>query len=95
MRKFLMGGAVAALLLMGGIGAVWASEVVTPKVPDEKTFEEMLPFMKKMHPGVSDETFKEMFNSCHANGGSGGMMGNGGHAGMMGNGTTPNMMKGL
>lgn len=92
MKKLLMGGAVTALLLIGSIGAVWAAEYVTPKVPDEKTFNEMLPFMKEMHPGVSDETIKEMYNSCHSNGG---MMGNGGSAGMMGNGTMTNMMKGL
>lgn len=86
MKKTVMVGAVAALLLMGGIGAVWAAENVTPKAPAEKTFEEMLPWMKQMHPGISDETFKEMYNYCHSNGGPGGMMGNG-----MG----PNMMKGL
>lgn len=92
MRKFLMGGTVIALLLLSGIGAVWATGV-TPKAPEEKTFEEMLPLMKEMHPGVSDEAFKEMFDSCHANGGR--MMGNGDgpHAGMKGNGMSKNMMK--
>jgi len=82
MKKLLLSG-VITLLLVGGVGAVWAAEDVSPKVPNIKTFEEMLPFMKKMHPGVSDETFKEMYNSCHGSGG------------MMGNGTMQNMMKKL
>jgi len=86
MRKFLIGGVVASLLLMGGIGAAWAAENVTPKIPDQKVFEEMLPFMKQMHPGMSEESYKEMFNSCHSIGVP---------AGMMGNGVQGNGMKGL
>ncbi|MBP1931113.1 FAD/FMN-containing dehydrogenase [Ammoniphilus resinae] len=77
MKKFLFGGIVASLLLMGGIGAAWAAENVTPNVPDQNFFEEMLPFMKQMHPGMSEESYKEMYNYCHSNGGPAGMMGNG------------------
>ena len=77
MRKLLTGGVVASILLMGGIGAAWAAENVTPKAPDQKFFEEMLPFMKQMHPGMSEESYKEMFNDCHSKGGPAGMMGNG------------------
>ncbi|MEW9669005.1 FAD/FMN-containing dehydrogenase [Ammoniphilus sp. 3BR4] len=87
MRKLIVGGVVTALLLAGGIGAVWAVEDVTPTPPDAKTFEEMLPFMKKMHPDVTDETLKEVFNACHGDG-AGGMMGKG-------MGWHQNMMRGL
>ena len=82
MKKLVLSG-IVTLFLVGGVGAVWAAEDVTPMNPNQKTFEEMLPFMKKMHPGVSDETFKEMYNSCH------------GEGGMMGNGTPQSMMKNL
>lgn len=38
-------------------------------------FKEMLPFMKQMHPDVSDQQLEEMYNQCHGNGnGMSGMM---------------------
>ncbi|RKD27113.1 hypothetical protein BEP19_00640 [Ammoniphilus oxalaticus] len=81
MKKMVIGGTLAALLVIGGIGGVWAAESVSPNSGNEKTFEDMLPFMKKMHPHTSDETFKKMYNDCH---GEGGMM-KGHHRHMGGN----------
>lgn len=34
------------------------------------TFEQMLPYMKKMHPGLSDEQLKALYNQMHGMNGS-------------------------
>lgn len=34
------------------------------------TFEQMLPFMKKMHPNLSDKELKDLFDSMHGKNGS-------------------------
>lgn len=34
------------------------------------TFEQMKPFMKKMHPNLSDKELEELFNSMHGAGGA-------------------------
>ncbi|WP_284140819.1 MULTISPECIES: CUE domain-containing protein [unclassified Virgibacillus] len=31
------------------------------------SFEEMLPFMKEMHPNVQDEQLEQMYQNCHGN----------------------------
>ncbi|HJV47353.1 MAG TPA: FAD/FMN-containing dehydrogenase [Bacillota bacterium] len=84
MKKWMIGGIVSSLLIMGGIGAVWAAETGSTN-GNTPSFEQMLPFMEKMHPGVDKETFQKMYNECHSNGGAQGMMGGQGASNMMGN----------
>ncbi|MNC46193.1 hypothetical protein D3C76_1180790 [compost metagenome] len=73
-------GLITAVLIMGiGTAGVYASSVDNNKSSDnEGFFEQMLPFAKKMHPDLSDQQIKEMFNNCHNGDGTGakGMMGN-------------------
>lgn len=33
------------------------------------SFDQMLPFMKQMHPNSSDQQLKEMYQSCHSENG--------------------------
>jgi hypothetical protein len=61
----------------------------TQKQNDQSTFEQMLPFMKKMHPNLSDEQLKALYEQMMGPNGacSNGMMGtngNGNGNGMMG-----------
>lgn len=83
MKKMLIGVTLTALLVI--IGGVWVVEAVPPQETKEKTFEEMLPFMKKMHPDVSDETIKAMYDACHDDVSS--------HGHMTGSSEMKNMMK--
>lgn len=46
-------------------------------------FDQMKPYIEKMHPDLSTEEQKEMFDSCHGNGG------------MMQNNSSKNMMNNL
>lgn len=71
MKKWMLGLVVAGLVMVAGIGGVLADEVTDGKA---WSFEQMLPFMKKMHPDMNDETLKQMYDTCH---GQGGMMGPG------------------
>ncbi|PJN55494.1 hypothetical protein PAEVO_22150 [Paenibacillus sp. GM2FR] len=60
---------VGAAVLTLGIGtAVYASEVAT------STFKDMIPFMKEMHPNLSDSDLEQMYNNCHGNSIPQGMM---------------------
>ncbi|MGG7620778.1 hypothetical protein [Bacillus coreaensis] len=45
-------------------------------------FGQMKPYMEKMHPDLSTKELKEMYDSCH---GDGGMMGNTNTVNMMNN----------
>lgn len=75
MKKLTILGLTAVLTSMLSIGAVLAAEKpVVPSSPNGWTFEDMLPYMKKMHPSTSDDTLKDMYNACH---GPNGMMKNG------------------
>lgn len=60
----------------------------TQKQNDQSTFEQMLPFMKKMHPNLSNEQLKDLYEKMMGPNGacSKGMMGttNGNGNGMMG-----------
>lgn len=53
------------------------------------SFQSMLPFMKQMHPDLSEQQLQEMHSACHGDGSAaGGMMNHGAmHQMMMG--TTP------
>lgn len=76
---------LGAIVLTFGIGtAVYAEANSIP-------FEDMLPFMKQMHPQATEQQLNDMYQSCHAN--NGGMMQNGiqNRSGMQGNGP---MMRG-
>ncbi|MNN86465.1 hypothetical protein D3C81_2038890 [compost metagenome] len=82
MKKLWLGLTTAVLIMgIGTAGAYAASSVDNNKSSDnESFFEQMLPFAKKMHPNLSDQQIKEMYNNCHNGTGTGtgtkGMMGN-------------------
>lgn len=62
---------VGATVLTLGIGtAVYAAEAVPG------TFKDMLPFMKEMHPNLNDSELEQMYNNCHGNSNTQGMMQN-------------------
>lgn len=58
-RKWFAGLGIAVLTF--GIGtAVYADA-------NQLTFQDMLPFMKQMHPGASEQQLNEMYQNCHGN----------------------------
>jgi hypothetical protein len=62
---------IGAAVLTLGIGtAVYAAEVAP------STFKDMTPFMKEMHPNLSDSDLEQMYNNCHGNSTTQGMMQN-------------------
>jgi hypothetical protein len=66
MKKFAVGMFSIALILGAGTAVFAAGN------PDKgQSFEEMLPFMEKMHPDFTTEELEGMYNDCH---GSEGMM---------------------
>lgn len=67
MKKWILAMVTTSLVLVAGIGGALASDL--PKDPSSWTFEDMLPFMKKMHPNMDEKALKGMFDSCHKNGG--------------------------
>ncbi|UNK20952.1 hypothetical protein MNQ98_13430 [Paenibacillus sp. N3/727] len=67
-NKFLAGIGVAVLTF--GLGTMVYADV------NDLSFQDMLPFMKQMHPGASEQQLNEMYESCHGN--NGGMMRSGG-----------------
>lgn len=69
MKKFLLSILTASLI----IGIATAAMAQQDKEVDSLNFEEMKPFMEKMHPNFSDDELKNMFESCH---GENGMMSN-------------------
>ncbi|MDT3425773.1 hypothetical protein J2Z22_001292 [Paenibacillus forsythiae] len=77
MRKKLWIG-IGAIVLTLGIGtAVYAADT------GSKTFEQMLPFMKKMHPNLTEQQLNDMHKSCEEHSGSMGTMMKSGGSGMM------------
>jgi hypothetical protein len=68
MKKLAVGLFSAALILGAGT-AVFAAG--NNGENGGLKFEEMLPFMQKMHPDSSKDELKEMYKACH---GEGGMM---------------------
>jgi hypothetical protein len=69
MKKWAVGLLSSALILGAGT-AVFAAG--TDNTENGFSFENMLPFMEKMHPNSNKEELKEMYNTCHK---EGGMMG--------------------
>lgn len=68
MKNKLLAGLGIAILTFGVGSAVYADV-------NELNFQEMLPFMKQMHPGATEQQLNEMYESCH--GSDGGPMHNG------------------
>lgn len=72
-------GLTAAVFIMGiGTAGAYAATADNNKSSENQNFyERMLPLAKEMHPNLSDQEIKEMYNSCHKGNGTGanGMMG--------------------
>lgn len=69
MKKLLLSILTASLI----IGIATAAMAQQDKEVNPLNFEEMKPFMEKMHPNFSDDELNKMFESCH---GENGMMRN-------------------
>lgn len=74
-RKVII-GMLTAGLAFGAVGTVaLAKEMPTKDTIDQlfengiPSFNEMLPFMKEMHPNWSDKQLEDMYKSCHGEGG--------------------------
>lgn len=83
MKKLWIG--IATMALVMGIGTAGAYAATSDngtedngKAKEPSTFEQMLPHAKQMHPDLSDEQIRGMYNNCHGGNGSGvsGMMNN-------------------
>ncbi|WP_035424980.1 hypothetical protein [Bacillus sp. UNC438CL73TsuS30] len=66
MKKIAMSIFSAALILGAGT-AVFAAG--NSNSGNGLNFEEMLPFMEKMHPNLTKEKMKDMYKACHVKGG--------------------------
>ncbi|WP_338472962.1 hypothetical protein R4Z10_09665 [Niallia sp. XMNu-256] len=65
MKKKLIIGLLTGAIVLGGAGTFAYAQT--------DGFQEMKPFMEKMHPELSTNELEQMYNSCH---GDGGMMEN-------------------
>jgi heme A synthase len=61
-KKWLIVLGAAILVLAIGTGAYAAAD------DNGFSFEQMLPFMKQMHPNFSDDQLEQMYNNCHGSG---------------------------
>lgn len=71
---------VVGLLTVGiAVGAVGTGALAKENIPSADNFNqmwengipslnEMLPFMKDMHPSTSEEVLEDMYQSCHGDG---------------------------
>lgn len=59
-------GVLGAVLVLGLGTAVFAAG---NSGEEGFSFEQMLPFMQKMHPDASNEQLQEMYKACHSDGG--------------------------
>ncbi len=92
MKKKLAIGILAGAIILGGAGTfAFAAANEDANGNGLLNFGQMKPYMEEMHPDLSTDELKEMFDSCH---GEGGMMGNSNMGGMM-NGNTEGMMNNL
>ncbi|MEW9123974.1 MAG: hypothetical protein AB2421_14785 [Thermotaleaceae bacterium] len=64
MRKLAVGIFCGALIL--GVGTVVFAAGNSSNEKNQ-SYEEMLPYMEKMHPDFSSEDMEEMYNDCHSN----------------------------
>ncbi|GAX91638.1 hypothetical protein [Effusibacillus lacus] len=78
MKKWIAGLVVAGLAVGAGSIAL-AAENGKAEFPGVENFKQMLPFMKKMHPNLSEQELQDMFNACHGADKSGNMMNQQGH----------------
>lgn len=62
MKKWVVSIVTAVLVI--GIGSV---SVASAPSDGKFNFGDMLPFMKQMHPNLSDQQLEDMFNNCHQN----------------------------
>lgn len=62
MKKVVI-GILSATFILGAGTFAFAQTNNDEKVP--QTFEQMKPYMEKMHPQLSEKEQKDMFNSCH------------------------------
>lgn len=60
MKKKWFAGLGIAVLTFGIGTAVYADA-------NQMSFQDMLPFMKQMHPGASEQQLNEMYQNCHGN----------------------------
>lgn len=65
MKKWAVGLFSAALILGAGTAVFAAGN----NSEDGFSFQEMLPFMEKMHPDSSKADLEKMYNACHKDGG--------------------------
>lgn len=68
MKKWTI-GLLAAGLVLGAGTAVYAADNQTPG-QGTFNFGQMLPFMQQMHPNLSEQQLKDMYESCHGTGGA-------------------------
>lgn len=68
MKKVVV-GLLAAGLVLGAGTAVFAAEG-NQDGQGTMNFGQMLPFMKKAHPNLSEQQLQDMYNSCHGTGGA-------------------------
>ena len=76
MKKLWIG--LMALVLVMGIGTAGAYAATNNDYNDNGFFEKMLPYAKQMHPNLSEEQIKQMYDNCSTSNGKGmsGMMRN-------------------
>ena len=84
MKKLMIVSGALVLVLALGTGVFAATS-------NDAGFKQMLPFMKQMHPNVSEQQLEDMYKSCHRDGADSSGMMNGNAGGMM-NGIMSNMM---
>ncbi|WP_458411910.1 hypothetical protein ACNQFZ_13760 [Schinkia sp. CFF1] len=83
LKRKIVVGMLTAGLAFGAIGTVALAKELPSKESIQELFKDgipsfnkMLPFMKEMHPNLSDDQLKDMYQSCHGKDGKGGMMQN-------------------
>lgn len=66
MRKKLAIGILTGAILLGGAGTFTYAQANGEGLLN---FGQMKPYMKEMHPDLSTQELKQMYDSCHAEGG--------------------------
>ena len=77
MKKKLVIGLLTGAILLGGAG--------TYAYAQTDGFQEMKPFMEKMHPELSSNELEQMYEECHGDGENGMMHGDKDRQNMMNN----------
>jgi hypothetical protein len=66
MKKKLAIGVLTGAILLGGTGTLTFAQANGEGLLN---FGQMKPYMEKMHPDLSTQELKQMYDSCHAEGG--------------------------